>query len=134
MSWSKNQHKIFRCCYITVYSSTPAPWNGACMKLLYYNAGVLQIDCVILYFHIKANSLQIDANHRITHLHLTKDLYKKIIFNVDADFSQSFCFVAVRKKTISFWTDCFWRTMYYKKYMFSFVFIKWWQQKGRCSV
>ncbi len=106
LSWSKSQHKIFRCCYITVYSSTPAPWNGACMKLLYYNAGLLQIDCVILYFHIKANSLQIDANRRCIFTQ-RRICMKKIIFCVNADFSSSSCFVAVRKKTISFWTDCF---------------------------
>ncbi len=78
---------IFGCCYITVDSSTPAPWNDACTErwiseqmhlimLMLHNCSITTQD-VILCFHIKANSLQIDASHRTIHLHSTKDLCKK---------------------------------------------------------
>jgi hypothetical protein len=66
-----------RCCDITVDSTTPVPWNGACTErwiskqmrhimLMFHNCspykvGLLQKGCIILYFKIKTKSLKFDA-------------------------------------------------------------------------
>jgi len=74
--------KIYkRCCDITMDSTTPAPWNGACtvrwiskqmehiMLMINncsrYKAGLLQNGCIILYFQIKTNSIvEIGCSHK----------------------------------------------------------------------
>jgi hypothetical protein len=59
--------------------------------LMLHNYSITTQDCynstMFFILSFQANSLQIDASHRTIHLYSTKDLDKKIIFNVDADLS-----------------------------------------------
>ncbi len=57
---------------------------------------------------------------QVTEQYINEGYIKKIIFNLDADS----CSVAVRKVTISFWSDCFKGQSTIKIQLFSFAFIK----------